>query len=61
MRYTTIRDCIIVTEKIYSILMIPDYQYVRMGPEGQAAAADRKILAPDADDSQMYLFDSREV
>jgi uncharacterized protein (TIGR02118 family) len=30
-------------------------------PEGQACAADRKILAPRDEDSQMYLFDTREV
>jgi uncharacterized protein (TIGR02118 family) len=30
-------------------------------PEGQACAADRKILAPDNEDVQIYLFDSMEV
>jgi uncharacterized protein (TIGR02118 family) len=30
-------------------------------PEGQACAADRRIFAPNADDFQMYLFDSREM
>jgi uncharacterized protein (TIGR02118 family) len=30
-------------------------------PEGRACAADRRILAPDDDDVQMYLFDSAEV
>jgi uncharacterized protein (TIGR02118 family) len=30
-------------------------------PEGQACAADRRILAPEDDDVQMYLFDSSEV
>ena|SRR6476469_5625320 len=30
-------------------------------PEGQACAADRKILAPNNDDVQIYLFDSVEV
>ncbi|ENN88066.1 hypothetical protein RHSP_38502 [Rhizobium freirei PRF 81] len=30
-------------------------------PEGQAAAADRRIYAPDASGVQMYLFDNRTV
>lgn len=30
-------------------------------PEGQACAADRRLLAPNDDDLQMYLFDSAEV
>lgn len=30
-------------------------------PEGQACAADRRVLAPDDADIQMYLFDSTEV
>ena len=30
-------------------------------PEGQACAADRRVLAPDDDDVQMYLFDVVEV
>ncbi|MDB4908031.1 MAG: Ethyl tert-butyl ether degradation EthD [Gemmatimonadetes bacterium] len=30
-------------------------------PEGQACAADRRILAPDNDDLQMYLFEESEV
>jgi uncharacterized protein (TIGR02118 family) len=30
-------------------------------PEGRACAADRRILAPNDDDLQMYLFDSEEV
>lgn len=30
-------------------------------PEGQAAAADRRILAPDDADVIMLLFDAREV
>jgi len=30
-------------------------------PEGLAAAADRKVLAPGEADSQMFLFDSCEV
>ena len=30
-------------------------------PEGRACAADRRVLAPDDDDVQMYLFDSEEV
>ncbi|MBZ7926001.1 EthD family reductase [Ensifer adhaerens] len=30
-------------------------------PEGQAAAADRRLFAPDASGVQMYLFDNREV
>lgn len=29
-------------------------------PEGQACAADRRVLAPDDDDVQMYLFDDAE-
>jgi hypothetical protein len=30
-------------------------------PEGQACAADRRVLAPDDGDLQMYLFDAAEV
>ena len=30
-------------------------------PEGQACAADRKILAPTNDDVQIYLFDTVDV
>ena len=30
-------------------------------PEGQACAADRRVLAPGDDDVQMYLFDVTEV
>jgi uncharacterized protein (TIGR02118 family) len=30
-------------------------------PEGQACAADRKILAPGNDDVQIYLFDTVDV
>ena len=30
-------------------------------PEGQACAADRRVLAPDDGDVQMYLFDAAEV
>jgi uncharacterized protein (TIGR02118 family) len=30
-------------------------------PEGQACAADRKILAPTDEDIKIYLFDTREV
>jgi uncharacterized protein (TIGR02118 family) len=29
--------------------------------EGQACAADRKILAPNNDDVQIYLFDTMDV
>lgn len=30
-------------------------------PEGNAAAADRRIFAPDGSGVEMFLFDSREV
>lgn len=30
-------------------------------PEGQACAADRRVLAPGDGDVQMYLFDTDEV
>jgi len=30
-------------------------------PEGQACAADRKILAPTDEDVKIYLFDTQEV
>jgi len=30
-------------------------------PEGQACAADRRVLAPEDGDVQMYLFDAAEV
>jgi uncharacterized protein (TIGR02118 family) len=49
---------------LIAMLHFDDMAAIRLAfatPEGQAAAADRKILAPDPDDSQMYLFDSREV
>jgi uncharacterized protein (TIGR02118 family) len=30
-------------------------------PEGQACAADRRVLAPEEGDVQMYLFDTADV
>jgi uncharacterized protein (TIGR02118 family) len=30
-------------------------------PEGQACAADRRVLAPEQGDVQMYLYESAEV
>jgi uncharacterized protein (TIGR02118 family) len=30
-------------------------------PDGRACAADRRILAPNDDDVQMYLFDTSDV
>jgi uncharacterized protein (TIGR02118 family) len=30
-------------------------------PTGRACAADRRVLAPNDDDLQMYLFDTEEV
>lgn len=30
-------------------------------PQGQACAADRKVLAPNKDDVQIYLFDTVDV
>lgn len=30
-------------------------------PEGKACAADRKVLAPNNDDVQIYLFDVKDV
>ncbi len=30
-------------------------------PEGKAAAADRRIFAPDGSGVEMFLFDAREV
>jgi hypothetical protein len=30
-------------------------------PEGRAAGADRRLLAPDDSGVQMFLFDNREV
>ena len=30
-------------------------------PEGQAAAADRRLFAPDDSGIQMFVFDSREL
>jgi uncharacterized protein (TIGR02118 family) len=30
-------------------------------PDGQACAADRRVLAPNDDDLQMYLFDTSDV
>jgi len=30
-------------------------------PEGQACAADRKILAPEPGDVQIYVFDTEDV
>jgi len=30
-------------------------------PEGKACAADRRVLAPEEGDVQMYLFDAAEI
>lgn len=32
-----------------------------VSPQGQACAADRKILAPNNEDVQIYLFDTEDV
>jgi uncharacterized protein (TIGR02118 family) len=34
---------------------------VFVSPEGRAAAADRRLFAPDDSGVQMFLFDNREV
>ncbi|MFS8048141.1 EthD family reductase [Rhizobium sp. BR 314] len=51
---------------IYRIgtLYFDDLAAIKMAfasPEGQAAAADRRIYAPDDSGVQMYLFDKRPV
>jgi uncharacterized protein (TIGR02118 family) len=45
-------------------LYFDDLEAIRhafMTPEGQACAADRRVLAPEDGDVQMYLFDVAEV
>ena len=47
-----------------AILLFDDMAAMRHAfatPEGQACAADRRVLAPDDADVQMYLFDATEV
>lgn len=47
-----------------AILQFADLATMRQAfstPEGQACAADRRVLAPEDDDVQMYLFDTVEV
>lgn len=40
---------------------MPAIQTAFASPEGKACAADRRLLAPDDSDLQMYLFDTRDV
>jgi hypothetical protein len=40
---------------------LPAIQRAFASPEGQAAAADRRIFAPDDSELIMLLFDNREV
>ena len=49
---------------LIGILYFDDLAALRQAfatPEGQACAADRRVLAPNDDDLQMYLFESAEV
>jgi uncharacterized protein (TIGR02118 family) len=49
---------------LVAILYFDDMASMRAAfatPEGKACAADRRILAPENDDLQMYLFDVAEV
>jgi uncharacterized protein (TIGR02118 family) len=49
---------------LIGILYFDDLTSLRQAfatPEGQACAADRRILAPDDADVQMYLYESAEV
>ena len=49
---------------LIGILYFDDLAAIRHAfatPEGQACAADRRVLAPEDDDLQMYLFDAAEV
>ena len=49
---------------LVAILSFDDLASMRAAfatPEGKACAADRRVLAPDNDDVQMYLFDVDEV
>lgn len=46
------------------VLYFDDVESIRAAfasPEGQAAAADRRSLAPDGSGYEMFLFDDREV
>lgn len=40
---------------------LDDIKTAFASPEGKACAADRKTLAPDDDNIQIYLFDTEEV
>ena len=49
---------------LVGILHFDDMAAVRRAfatPEGQACAADRRVLAPEDGDVQMYIFDAAEV
>jgi uncharacterized protein (TIGR02118 family) len=46
------------------ILTFADMEAIRTAfasPEGQAAAADRRLFAPDSSGYRMYLFDVRQA
>lgn len=40
---------------------LPAIETAFASPEGRAAAADRRLFAPDDSGVQMYLFDNRDV
>jgi len=49
---------------LIAMLHFDDLEAIRRAfatPEGQACAADRRVLAPDDADLQMYLFETDEV
>ena len=46
---------------LYTSIALDAIKTAFASPEGQACAADRKILAPNNDDVQIYLFDTVDV
>ena len=49
---------------LVAILHFDNLEAIRQAfatPEGRACAADRRLLAPNDEDVQMYLFESAEV
>lgn len=40
---------------------LTEIQTAFASPEGRAAAADRRLYAPDASGVEMFLFDDKEV
>jgi len=68
-RYEVSRGAIMTTTGgpvpyLIGILHFDDMAAMRSAfatPEGQACAADRRVLAPEADDVQIFLFDTQDA